>query len=85
MREENKRGRIYSSPTFLISLVVMVIFVVFGVVATESLGKGVSATFDFMIKNLGWSFILGASFFLFLIIFLLLSPLGQVKLGKDDD
>lgn len=85
MKEENKRNRIYTSPTFLISLVVMVIFVLFGVVATESMGKGVSATFDFMIKNLGWSFILGASFFLFLIIFLLLSPLGQIKLGKDDE
>ncbi|MFP4082506.1 MAG: BCCT family transporter [Candidatus Aminicenantes bacterium] len=87
MEEEKTREekRIYTQPTFLISLFLMVIFVMFGVVATESLGKGVSAAFDFMVKNLGWSFILGVCVFLFLIIYLLLSPLGKIKLGKDEE
>jgi glycine betaine transporter len=80
-----KEKNLYTRPTFLISLVVMVIFVVFGVATPEGLGKGVGKVFDFMINNLGWSFIYGASIFLFMIVFLMLSPLGQIKLGKDDE
>lgn len=76
---------IYTRPTFLISLVVMVVFLVFGIVAIERFSKGIAVTFDFMIKNFGWSFIFGASFFLFVIVFLLFSPLGKIKLGKDDE
>ncbi len=85
MDEEKEQKRIYTRPTFLIALIIMVVFVLLGVLAPEGMSKGVSATFSFMINNLGWSFIIGASFFLFLIIFLLLSPLGQIKLGKDDE
>lgn len=85
MKEENEKKSLFTRPTFLIALIIMVAFVLIGVVSPERMSKGVTATFDFMIKNFGWSFILGASAFLFLIIFLLLSPLGQIKLGKDDE
>jgi len=83
--ERRDKKHIYTKPTFLISLIVISVFILFGVTATESLGKAVNTTFDFMVKNLGWSFILSASVFLFSIVFLLLSPLGNIRLGEDDE
>jgi glycine betaine transporter len=77
--------KIYTKPTFLISLVVMTVLVLFGAIATESFGKVVSATFDFMTENLDWSFILSACVFLFAIIYLSLSPYGRIKLGEEDE
>lgn len=85
MSDSSEKRKLYTRPTFLVALIVMIIFVLLGVLSPEGMGKGVTAVFNFMIKNFGWSFIIGASVFLFLIIFLLLSPLGQIKLGKDDE
>ena len=63
----------------------MLVFVIFGVALPESFGAAMSSAFDYMIASWGWSFILGASIFLFLIVFLLLSPVGEIKLGADDE
>lgn len=78
-------GSFFTKPTFLITLLVMLVFVVFGVVAPESFGAATGAAFDYMVTSWGWSFILGGSVFLFLVIFLLLSPVGEIKLGEDDE
>ncbi len=82
---QENRNDIYTSPTFIIALIITVLFVLFGIFFTASAEMLMGSIFDFMIEHLGWSFILGASLFLVLIIVLLLSPLGRVKLGKDDE
>ena len=76
---------IYTKPTFLISVIVVLIFLLFGIIAPDAFGEITAIVFDTMIEYLGWSFILGASIFLIVVLFLLLSPLGHVKLGLDDD
>ncbi len=78
-------GYFYTKPTFLISVIVMVIFLIFGVVAPETFGLAAEAIFDHMIESWGWSFILGASLFLLIVVFLLFSPVGKIKLGADDE
>jgi glycine betaine transporter len=88
--EEEKIGlekfsEIKKTPTFLVALVITVVFVLFGVLAPGPFGDSMTSAFNWMVGNLGWSFILGASFFLFIIVFLLLSPVGEIKLGKDDE
>jgi glycine betaine transporter len=75
----------YTKPTFLIALLVMLVFVIAGVVAPEAFGEATSAVFNYLVTAWGWSFILGGSIFLFLIIFLLLSPVGEIRLGADDE
>ncbi|MCF8091836.1 MAG: BCCT family transporter, partial [Desulfotignum sp.] len=60
--------------TFWISLAVMIIFVFFGVVAPESFGNAADVVFKYMKEAWGWSFIFGASIFLVMTVFLLLSP-----------
>ena len=71
--------------TFWIALIVMIPFVFFGVVAPESFGKVADAVFKYMKEVWGWSFIFGASIFLIMIVYLLLSPVGEIRLGGDDE
>ncbi|MFO7952259.1 MAG: BCCT family transporter [Bacillota bacterium] len=82
---QNHKGSTYSRPTFVISLIIMIIFLVIGAGFTEVFADVTSSVFDYMTSQWGWSFILGVSIFLFMAIYLLLSPLGQIKLGKDDE
>lgn len=78
-------GKNNAKMTFWIALVVMIIFVIFGVAAPESFGKATDAVFKYMVEAWGWAFIFGASIFLFLVVFLLLSPVGEIRLGGDDE
>ncbi len=78
-------GSIYTKPTFLIALVVMLLFVLLGTVWPVGFKEQADDVFAWMLTNLGWTFILGASAFLFLIVFLLLSPVGEIRLGADDE
>ncbi|MFO8191397.1 MAG: BCCT family transporter [Bacillota bacterium] len=78
-------GSLYTKPTFLIALIVMLVFVILGVAMPESFGAAMDSAFNYMVSSWGWSFILGGSIFLFLIVFLLLSPVGEIKLGQDDE
>ncbi|MFO7913720.1 MAG: BCCT family transporter, partial [Desulfotignum sp.] len=78
-------GKSNEKTTFWIALAVMIPFVIFGAAAPEAFGKAADAVFKYMKEAWGWSFIMGASIFLFLTVFLLLSPVGQIRLGGDDE
>ncbi|MBP1908339.1 BCCT family transporter [Methanolobus bombayensis] len=71
------------TPTLLVSLFLTLAFVFAGTFYAESFGQYMDNTFNWMVGNLGWSFLLGGSIFLLLIIYLMLSPLGDIKLGGD--
>lgn len=71
--------------TFWVSLVICLAFLVAGIAAPGKFGEYTNKVFSFMTNNLGWSFILGASAFIIVIIFVMVSPYGKIKLGKDDD
>ena len=78
-------GNNNAKTTFWVALIIMLVFVIFGVVAPEAFGELAGNVFNYMVESWGWAFILGASIFLFLIVFLLLSPVGEIKLGADDE
>lgn len=71
------------TPTLLVSLFLSLTFVLAGTLFADRFGEFMDFTFDWMVGNLGWSFLLGGSIFLLLIIYLMLSPLGDIKLGGD--
>ncbi|WP_188207905.1 BCCT family transporter [Alkalibacillus aidingensis] len=72
------------TPTFIISIAIALIFLAFGVFL-EDFGDYMDVTFNWVVTNLGWSFILGGSAFILVTVFLILSPLGEIKLGDDDE
>jgi len=71
--------------TFWISLAICLVFLLLGVAAPVKFGEYTNQVFSFMTNNLGWSFLIGATAFLFIVIYLMISPRGKVKLGKDED
>ncbi|MCS3924833.1 BCCT family transporter [Methanosalsum natronophilum] len=89
MKEKQKGltcfGDCLKTPTLILSLTIAVVFVFFGAVYPEATGERMELVFDWMVTSLGWSFMLGASIFLFLIVYLMLSPLGEIKLGADHE
>ncbi len=70
---------------FKVSLSIAVVFVAIGIIFREPFEIFVANTFDWMVGYLGWTFILGGSVFLIMIVYLILSPLGEIKLGEDDE
>jgi len=81
--EENKGKS--AKITFWVSLGICLVFLLLGIAAPVKFGEYTTQVFNYMTENLGWSFIIGASVFLFLIIYLMVSPYGKIKLGRDED
>ncbi|MDF0726691.1 BCCT family transporter [Cytobacillus sp. S13-E01] len=70
---------------FWISLVIALLFVGWGVLFPENLTVAMNAAQSFFMVSFGWFYQLTASFFLIFALFLIVSPYGKIKLGKDDD
>ncbi|CAM3840752.1 BCCT family transporter [Alkalicoccus chagannorensis] len=73
------------TPVFIISLILASAFVIVGISLGDTFNQAMDATFDWTTTYLGWTFILGASIFLIVTIFLILSPIGEIKLGEDNE
>jgi glycine betaine transporter len=70
---------------FWVSLVISVLFVLWGVLFTDNLAAVASAVLGWLIASFGWVFILASFGFLAFVIFLAFSRYGRIKLGNDDD
>ena len=70
---------------FGIWVVITVLFVLWGVLATDNLATITGAVLDFVIANFGWVFILSSFGFLAFAIYLALSRYGKVRLGGDNE
>ncbi|MDQ0158292.1 BCCT family transporter [Alkalibacillus salilacus] len=72
------------TPAFIISIIFGVLFVLAGILLPD-FDTYINSAYNWIIEYLGWSFILGASAFIIVTVFLILSPLGEIKLGEDDE
>jgi len=72
------------TPVFLISLIIAVTFVILGTFL-PNFGVYMDNTFAWVVEYLGWTFILGGSIFLIVTLFLIISPLGEIRLGGDGE
>ncbi|WP_349408939.1 glycine betaine uptake BCCT transporter [Pseudalkalibacillus sp. SCS-8] len=73
------------SSVFWISLVIAVIFVIWGAIMPQHLIGTLGTIQSFFMKSFGWFYQLSATFFLIFALFLIFSRYGKIKLGKDDD
>ncbi|MBY4108186.1 BCCT family transporter [Rhodococcus fascians] len=60
-------------------------FVIWGVVAPQSLAATASAVLAAITDATGWAYILATSGFVVLMLFLALSRFGRIRLGRDDE
>ncbi len=72
-------------PVFLISLVVIVLFLIWGVSAPKQLGDVANGIMSWITTNLGWWYLMSVFGFLVFVLIILFSPYGRLKLGKDNE
>ncbi|WP_064696768.1 BCCT family transporter [Rhizobium aegyptiacum] len=60
-------------------------FVLWGVVAPDSLASTATAVLNWIIRVFGWTFVVSTAFFLLFAVFLAVSRFGKIKLGHDDE
>ncbi|MFG2099789.1 BCCT family transporter [Micromonospora echinaurantiaca] len=62
-----------------------VLFVLWGILATDNLASVTGTALDWVVSVFGWVFVLGSAGFVALSIWLALSRYGRIKLGRDDE
>src|SRR3954453_11065821 len=82
MQEQSRKIDV---PVFAIAAGLSVAFVLVGVLFQDELASVVGNVLDWVLKNLGWLFVLSTAAFLILVAFLACSPFGHMRLGHDDD
>lgn len=70
---------------FGVAAVVALAFIGWGVFGTASLATASGAALTWVIRNLGWAFVLCASGFVVFALWLAVSRYGRVPLGRDDE
>jgi choline/glycine/proline betaine transport protein len=72
-------------PVFLISAVMVMVFVAWGVFAPGNLGEIANGLMSFITTYFGWWYIAGMTGFVVFVLVLLLSPYARIKIGKDHE
>ncbi|MFP4144243.1 MAG: BCCT family transporter [Phycisphaeraceae bacterium] len=70
---------------FGISAGVIFAFVLIGAIWPDGVEEAFRAIQSFIVDQLGWFYVLSVTFFLLFVLWLLLSPYGSIRLGKDAD
>ncbi|QFT87432.1 Glycine betaine transporter OpuD [Bacillus sp. THAF10] len=79
-----------ATPVFIVSIVVAVLFIIWGVMPESVLGNGAlgpvtTAIQGFIVDKFGWFYLLTATLFLLFCIILIFTKYGRIKLGKATD
>ncbi|PRW64049.1 BCCT family transporter [Actinopolyspora mortivallis] len=69
---------------FIISGVIAVAFVLWGVLAPSNVATVAGTVNGFITTNFGWLYILAATFFLIFVVVIMLSRFGNIRLGPPD-
>ncbi len=70
---------------FIITIVIVVLFALWGAVAPDQLAYIANSAYNFSIQNFGWFYLMATLFFLLFAFYLAFSRYGQIRLGDDDD
>jgi glycine betaine transporter len=81
MKGKNQSG----NSVFIISLLLTLIFIIWGVFFTENLTKVTDIIYNGSIDYFGWVYLAATLFFVIFSIYLLFSKYGDIRLGKKTD
>ncbi|MDG5789482.1 BCCT family transporter [Evansella sp. AB-P1] len=70
---------------FIISVIIAGAFILWGVIAPNNLDAVTSLIQGHITDQLGWFYLLAATGFLSFALFLIVSPMGRIKLGKEGE
>ncbi len=81
MTRKNQSG----NSVFIISLLLTLIFIIWGVFFTDNLSKVTDIIYNGSIDYLGWFYLAATLFFVVFSVYLLFSKYGDIRLGKKTD
>ena len=70
---------------FYISISIIVLFVLWGIISSNSLLRTATALLNLTVDRFGWFYLLSALTILLFALYLVFSKYGNIRLGKDDD
>jgi glycine betaine transporter len=70
---------------FYISIAVIILFVLWGGIASEQLAQSSQGVLNFTIEKFGWFYLISTFGFLLFCIYLAFSKYGNIRLGADED
>ena len=73
------------SNVFYITIALIILAVGYGALAPDSFEAVTTTIKDFVASTFGWYYMVLMSFMLALCVFIILSPYGKIRLGKDSD
>lgn len=73
------------TPVFYISAILAIIFILWGALAPNNLDEVTAAIQGFITAKFGWFYLLSATTFLVVALFLVFSPFGRIRLGRPDE
>lgn len=74
-----------SNHVLVISAIIVVVFVAFGAFFPNALGTAANMIFSALTDNFGWFYLITVFLMVVFALFIALSPMGKLKLGKPDD
>lgn len=77
-------GKNKNNIVFYISLIISVIIVLWGIIASENFANVADSALNFLSVNFGWLYLIAMFVFIAFIIWLAFSKYGKIKLGPDD-
>ncbi|EGQ26366.1 BCCT family osmoprotectant transporter [Sporosarcina newyorkensis 2681] len=73
------------SLTFYITLIAVILAVGYGVIAPDHFERMTSVVKNWIASSFGWYYMLTVSVLFFIAVYLIFSPIGRIRLGKDSD
>ncbi|WP_404900395.1 BCCT family transporter [Priestia filamentosa] len=73
------------SVVFYISVAILALLVLVGITMPAQLETVTSNLQDFITNTFGWYYLIVVTFFVIVCLYLLVSPIGRIKLGKQED
>lgn len=70
---------------FYTSAIILLLIVLFGILAPQALENVTANIQHFITQYFGWYYLIVASVFLIVCVYLFITPIGRIKLGNQDD
>ncbi|MER2057272.1 MAG: BCCT family transporter [Niallia sp.] len=70
---------------FNVSVIIILLIVLVGAIAPDKLMEGSASVQSFITDSFGWYYLIVVTFFVIICLYLLISPVGKIKLGKPED
>jgi choline/glycine/proline betaine transport protein len=82
---QSRRGVIREPKVFIPAAAVLLVFVLLGAIMPERLGEVISAANTSVVTDLGWWYVLIVTGFVAFAVWLAISPMGSIRLGRDEE